>query len=340
MRAAVVERPGTLAVRDLPEPEVGPYDALCDLLFGATCTGTDQHILHARLPWEIDYPTIPGHESVGRVVRVGSDVRYLRLGDLVTRVGAPAGGGCTATWGGFAQRGIARDHRAMREDGLPRAEWDAFRVNQVLPPDTDPAAATMVVTWRETLSYYRRLTQEQHGSLLVIGSGGNGLAFLAHARNAGAPCVACLGSAGRLTEAESAGAHLRFDYRSPQAIEDLRAVCPHGFDTIIDAVGRQDALDAAPPLLSDGGTLGVYGIDEYGRCAIDPTRARGTFTVANRGYDEEETHADVIDRMRRGLLDARIWFGSAQPWRLEEIADAFEAIRTRQVVKALVQLSP
>ena len=46
-------------------PEVGEYDALCDLLYGATCTGTDQHLIAGRFPWPVQYPTILGLESVG-----------------------------------------------------------------------------------------------------------------------------------------------------------------------------------------------------------------------------------------------------------------------------------
>ncbi|MBN1874169.1 MAG: hypothetical protein JXA33_08050 [Anaerolineae bacterium] len=64
MKAAIIERPGVLTVKEIPMPEVGEYDALCDLLYGATCTGTDQHLIARRFPWPVQYPTILGHESV------------------------------------------------------------------------------------------------------------------------------------------------------------------------------------------------------------------------------------------------------------------------------------
>ena len=41
MRAAIIRQPDDLVVTDLPAPEVGDYDVLCELLYGATCTGTD-----------------------------------------------------------------------------------------------------------------------------------------------------------------------------------------------------------------------------------------------------------------------------------------------------------
>ena len=135
----MVERPGVLAVRDVPKPEPSDYDVLCELLYGATCTGTDGHIIHDRLPWTTPYPCILGHESVGRAVAVGAKVRNFKVGDLITRVNAPpaADGGYGISWGGFAEYGIARDHAAMREDGLPEEEWNGYRVNQVIPADAD-----------------------------------------------------------------------------------------------------------------------------------------------------------------------------------------------------------
>ena len=78
MKVAVIEKPGVLAVKDAPEPAVGEYECLCELLYGATCSGTDLHMLAGRLPFPIPYPTVFGHESVGRVVRTGSKVRRPR----------------------------------------------------------------------------------------------------------------------------------------------------------------------------------------------------------------------------------------------------------------------
>src|SRR5215467_13306748 len=103
MKAAVVERADCLVVKDIPQPVPGDYDALCELLYGSICTGTDQHIIADKFIWKIKYPLILGHESIGRVVAIGRRVRHLKVGDLVTRVGAPPlpGGDLDALWGGF-----------------------------------------------------------------------------------------------------------------------------------------------------------------------------------------------------------------------------------------------
>ena len=336
MKAAVVERPGELVVRDIPMPQIGEYDALCELLYGAMCSGTDNHLLAGRFPWPVRYPTVLGHESIGRVVEVGRLVRHLKIGDLVTRVGMPPAEDLNVNWGGFAEYGIARDHWAMREDGLSTEEWRPFRINQILPPGSDPRAATMMITWRETLSYVTRMGLGAGARVLIMGSGGVGLAFVAHAANLGASHVAVIGNANREDLARSAGATSYFDYHS----EDLPALLAREPTSqfVIDAVGKRGQVDLALPRLEPGGTIGVYGIDDYHGCIIHPNLASGTFTCYKGGYDEAETHEEVISFWQRGLLRAGLWLDLEHPYPLADIGQALEAVRKRKVVKALVRL--
>jgi 2-desacetyl-2-hydroxyethyl bacteriochlorophyllide A dehydrogenase len=339
MKAAIVEKPGVLTVKEIPMPEVGEYDALCDLLYGATCTGTDQHLIAGRFPWPVQYPTILGHESVGRVVEVGAKVRYFKVGDLITRVGAPPVGEYGVNWGGFAEYGIARDHRAMLTDGVDRSQWGGYRVNQVIPPGIDPAGATMLITWRETLSYLTRMGMGEGASVLVVGSGGNGLSFAAHAANAGATQVVVLGNAEREAAARAVGATGYVDYRAGDVTAQLNGFCSDGFDFIIDAVGQATSADAVLLHLKRGGTLGVYGIDDYTAVHVHPLRARGTFAFYNGGYDEAETHERVVALVQAGKLNASVWLDLAHPYALDDIRAAFEAVRARKMVKAVVRLS-
>jgi threonine dehydrogenase-like Zn-dependent dehydrogenase len=338
MKAAVVEKPGVLTVRAVPEPKIGDYEALCELLYGAVCTGTDTHIVDGVFPFSAPLPTILGHESIGRVLKVGPKVRTFRPGDLVTRVGTPAVGDCSVTWGGFAEFGVAHDHQAMRQDGLEAARWSGWRVNQLLPAGFDPAASTMIITWRETLSYLTRMGVGNGASLLVIGSGGNGLAFVAHAVNRGAAGVAMVGAAARAGAARRLGAADYADYRAADWADRLAERHPAGFDFVIDALGRVGILDAALRFLKPGGTLGQYGIDDFGRCTLSPLASRGTFRFYNGGYDEPETHTAVVEAVRGGKLPADVWLELAHPWPLDRIGDALAALRSRRGVKALIRI--
>ena len=106
MKAAVVESPNKLVVKDIPEPSIGPYDVKCDVLYGAICTGTDRHIIEGAFPWPVQYPIVLGHESVGRVTEIGSKVRHIKVGDVITRIGTRPSEGLGVTWGGFVEVAI------------------------------------------------------------------------------------------------------------------------------------------------------------------------------------------------------------------------------------------
>jgi alcohol dehydrogenase, propanol-preferring len=85
MRAMVLTRPGTplrLEEREVPSP--GKGQVLVRVETCAVCR-TDLHIVDGELP-EPKLPLIPGHEVVGRVEAVGSEVPGLNVGD---RVGIP-----------------------------------------------------------------------------------------------------------------------------------------------------------------------------------------------------------------------------------------------------------
>ncbi|MGC9521099.1 MAG: zinc-binding dehydrogenase [Anaerolineae bacterium] len=343
MKAAVVEAPGKLTVREIARPDaggLGSYDVLCDLQYGATCTGTDQHLIAGRFPWPVQYPTLLGHESVGLAIEVGPKVRHFQVGDLISRVGAPAApdGAYHSNWGGFAEYGLARDHWAMRADDLPPSSWRPYRVNQVIPPDVDPRAATMIITWRETLSYVTRMGIEDGAKVLIVGSGGNGLAFAAHAANAGAAAVVVIGNLSRQAAAHAAGATAYLDYQADNVDTQVADSVSGGFDFIIDSVGQADSADGVLPYLRPGGSLGIYGIDDYQGARIRSHRAPGTFTVYGGGYDEAETHHAVIEAIRDGRLDASIWLDLNHPFDLDDIHNAFQAVQHRRLIKALVRL--
>jgi threonine dehydrogenase-like Zn-dependent dehydrogenase len=341
MKAAVITKPGVLEVQDVPTPVPGEYDALCKILYGATCTGTDLHLIDGVFPWPPTYPAILGHESVGRVVKVGKRVKNFQVGDLVTRVGSPPlpQAGLDICWGGFSEYGIARDHWEMRKAGLPSEQWSGYRVNQVVPPSIDPRTATMIITWCETFSYLTRMGVQRGASVLVVGSGGNGLAFVAHAANLGCSPIVMAGSPARKKVALKAGASDFFNYRQPDWPGQAARLCPAGFDFVIDAVGRQGSAQASLGQVCGGGVFGVYGVDDFGQVLLDPFKARGPFHWQPNEYDEAEAHGRVVDFVLSGKLDASLWMDMDHPVPLARIGEAYASLRRKEAVKILIDIN-
>lgn len=343
MKAAVVSRPGNLEIWDVPMPQVGPYDVLCQMRYGATCAGTDIHLMDGAHPYPVRFPTILGHESVGRVVEVGSQVRSFRVGDLVSRVGAPAGlfPGLGANWGGFAEYGIARDHWQMRQDGVDMAQWASYRVNQVIHPDIDEKTAPMLITWRETLSYVNRIGVHAGSRVLLIGSGANALAFAAHCGNLGAQVIV-VGSKSREKVFQRFPIVAYVSYGSEYLLEEVHTAVEQcsaeEVDFLLDAVGGANTVNTLLPLLKRDGCFCNYGWNGRDRYGLNPFRASHSFRIYGDGYDEEESNAQVQLMILQGKLFADPWYDTDAPVALAQIGQAYDSLRRHEALKYLIDL--
>ena len=75
--------PGKFELIDKPKPELqNPRDAIVRITLGSICT-SDLHIKHSSVPRAVSGITV-GHEMVGIVEEVGSEVRSVKAGDRVT----------------------------------------------------------------------------------------------------------------------------------------------------------------------------------------------------------------------------------------------------------------
>src|SRR3979411_1806320 len=81
MKALTFQSEGGVKVVDVPKPSIkGSGDALVKVTLGAVC-GSDLHILHGHTP--INQGAVLGHEFVGVIEDVGSEVKRFKPGDRV-----------------------------------------------------------------------------------------------------------------------------------------------------------------------------------------------------------------------------------------------------------------
>ena len=90
--------------------------------------------------------------------------------------------------------------------------------------------------------------------------------------------------------------------------------------------------------MARGGTAGIYGVDDYGRVTINPVLAGKTFTFYNGGYDAAGAHEPVVQLIREGKLVAKNYYDADRVFPLEQIAAAFDALRRREMVKAVIRM--
>src|ERR1700709_2877079 len=89
MKAAGFVAPGRIEVAEKPIPDVGPNDALMRITTTTIC-GTDVHILKGEYP--VAKGLTIGHEPVGVIEKLGSDVRGFREGQRVVAGAIPPSG--------------------------------------------------------------------------------------------------------------------------------------------------------------------------------------------------------------------------------------------------------
>ncbi len=95
MRAAIIEKPYTLTVRDVPVPSCGEDEILIRIHRASICNQSDWEVYagtSAILDYIGGYPHILGHEQSGEVVEIGRNVRGFALGDRVTTYWRGTGG--------------------------------------------------------------------------------------------------------------------------------------------------------------------------------------------------------------------------------------------------------
>ena len=182
----VAAGPG-LELREVPMPEVGINDVLIRVRKTGIC-GTDLHI-DSWDPWAaktIQPPLVVGHEFVGEIVEVGSNVSDFHPGDLVSGEGHVTCGRCRHCMAG--QR-----HLCANTVGLGVGRDGAFAEYVALPmtniwhhwPGVDEEVAAIFDPFGNAV--HTALAFEVHGEdVLISGAGPIGLMAIGVVRHAGA----------------------------------------------------------------------------------------------------------------------------------------------------------
>src|SRR5579871_1411255 len=77
---AATDKTSPLAPWNFERRDPGPTDVQFDILFCGVCH-SDLHTVRSEWPGTV-YPCVPGHEIVGRVTKVGKEVKGFKAGDL------------------------------------------------------------------------------------------------------------------------------------------------------------------------------------------------------------------------------------------------------------------
>jgi threonine dehydrogenase-like Zn-dependent dehydrogenase len=268
MRGVVFDGVGRVRVTDLADPEIeAPGDAIVRVTRSAIC-GSDLHLLHGKAPMEPGEPL--GHEAVGIVEEVGTDIRRIEEGDRVAVAFNVACGHCWFC--GNGQSALCDDDAifgyGIFGGALPGAQAERLRVpnadvNLIRIPDGVADDAGVFVGDVLTTGFYgAALADAAKGDVVaVLGCGPVGFCTIEGLRSLGTPTIYALDrEPSRLRLAEAAGAiPVHVDERNPVTAL-AEATEGRGADVVIDAVGHPAAFEGAIDIVRRGGTVVVLGV--------------------------------------------------------------------------------
>jgi len=306
MRALVKSRaePG-LWLEDVPEPEHGINDVLIRVRRTGIC-GTDVHIERwdAWAQRTIPVPLVIGHEFVGDVVAVGSNVSDFHPGDLVSGEGHVVCGRCRNCMAG-------RRHLCAHSQGVGVTRPGAFAELIALPmtniwhhwPGIDEDVAAIFDPFGNAV--HTALAFPVLGEdVLITGAGPIGCMAAAVVRHAGARHVVVSDpNPYRRELAAGMGASLTVD-PGERALEDVQRELgmTEGFDVGLEMSGNAAALHQLIANMSHGGRIALLGIPTE-EIAIDWTQVVFNMLTLRGIYGREmyETWYQMTVMLQSGL---------------------------------------
>jgi len=258
------------------------HDVVIDILYCGICH-SDIH--QARNEWGGGslYPMVPGHEIIGRVSKVGSEVGKFKVGDLVG-VGCFVDScrtcaSCAEGLEQYCENGATFTYNAEdpKHGGLVFGGYSERIVvdeNYVLrvPDNLDPAAAAPLLCAGITLYSPLRHWNVQPGQKVgIVGLGGLGHMGVKLASAMGAHVVMITTSPHKAQDAKKLGAAEVLISKDP---EDM-AKHARSFDLIVDTVPVPHDLNPYISLLKRDKTLVIVG-------PLDPVGVHGANLITQR----------------------------------------------------------
>lgn len=342
MIAVAVTQPNRIELVQIARPTPGPYQAVVRTEVACLCNMTDRKLIEGSFPGVEHYPLVLGHETVGIVEEVGGKVRNFRIGDRVVGglVLSPPDPSYGSGWGGFCEYTLAGDHQAMVEDGVAAPEHGWFEVYEIMrtvPQTISVEDAVMLCTWREVYGAFDDFFLKAGDNILIYGGGPVGLSFVKFARLLGLGEVYLVDRWPHKREkAMSMGATAAFGVDDP-ALSDLLQARRGQFDAIIDAVGKEEIINGAMPLVKMGGSICVYGVIDTPTVRLDKSAAPYNFNLIIHQWPtrsrERAAQEPLIEWIRAGKLSYKEFITAEFP--IAEIGRAYEWARDNKAIKTL-----
>lgn len=342
MKAYTYIEKGRFALTDKPRPVIlEPTDAIVRVTLGSICT-SDLHIKHGSVPRAVPGITV-GHEMVGVVEEIGSEVKGISVGDRVTvNVETFCGecffcrhgyvNNCTSPHGGWAL-GCRIDGGQTEYVRVPLATQGLNRI-----PDTVSDEQALFVGDILATGYWAARISEisEEDTMLIIGAGPTGICTL---------LSVMLKKPGRIIVCEKSEARRAFVAEHypevllttpDECLAFVMANSSHGgADRVIEVAGAKDTLRLAWQCARPNAIVTVVALYDEPQTLPLPDMYGKNLTFKTGGVDGCDC-AEVLSLIAKGLIDTTPLITHRFP--LSEIDEAYRIFENREdgVIKVAV----
>lgn len=343
MRATIMYGPGDVRVEHVPDSRIiEPTDALVVVTRAAIC-GSDL--------WPYrgygDFPAAGnrmGHEFIGIVEAVGSEVRTLKRGDLVAAPFATSDGTCV-----FCQAGLhtscIQGHfwdQIEREGGqaeavrVPLADGTLYP----LPVGQDNALMPSLLTLTDVMAtgHHAAVTSRVGPGKIaaVVGDGAVGLCGVIAAQRLGAAQIILMGRhPDRLELGRAFGATDVVTERGAEGIERVRQLSGgYGVHSVLECVGEELAMQTSLQIARPGGAIGRVGVPHNVTIpAADPTFYRN-LTISGGPAPARAYFDELLPDVLAGRIEPGRVFDFVG--NIDQVPDGYRAMDGRQAIKVMI----
>jgi threonine dehydrogenase-like Zn-dependent dehydrogenase len=339
LRGAVLHAPGDVRVEDRPKPVIEkPTDAIIRLAAACVC-GSD--LWPYRGIEAVDQPRPMGHEYVGVVEEVGSNVTTVKPGDFVVGSFFASDNTCEICRAGY------QTHCVNRQPGAAtgaQAEYtrvplaDGTLVATPGTPDDDLIPSLLAASDVLGTGWFAAVAAEAGPgrTVAVVGDGAVGLLGVLSARQLGAERIVVFSRhESRQRLAEEFGATDVIEERGDEGVARLKELTGGlGAHSVIEAVGTQESMMQAIRATRPGGHVGYVGVSHDVELPgqelfFSGVHLHGGPAPVRRFLPE------LIDLVWRREIDPGKVFDLDLP--LDRAAEAYRAMDERRAVKALLR---
>lgn len=342
MRANFLYGPGQVALRNVADPVIAePTDAIVRITASCIC-GSDLHPYRDQAQHPAGRPI--GHEFIGVVEQVGSQVSTLAAGDFVIAPFAVSCGRCefcaeglytsclnSSYWGAD---GSAAQAEAIR---VPTADGTLVKV----PGPVDEALYPGLLTLSDVYGtgYHAAVCAgvSPGDTVTVIGDGAVGLLAVLSAKLLGAERIILMGRhTDRTNLGRDFGATDVVAERGEEGIEHVRQLAGgHGSAKVLEAVGLEAAYEQALGVVRDGGVISRVGVPQYSNGPVGRVLFGRNVTLTGGVAPVRKYIPTLLPGVLSGEVDPGRVFDTVLP--LARIAEGYAAMDARTSLKVMIR---